>query len=207
MSIKNFISRAGIFPLSLYAVFFILVWIFYSFSWVLFFLFLLLLWIYKNPERIALYDDKKAILSPIDAELLSIKQIIHHDFGECIELNFKNAFYQNGTIRASLDMQIQEIKARHGLFLSPKFDLPLHLNERLLIIAQNKEKRKFGLRICAGCLDRKIKFYNNSTEFKGGEELGFSVNGIISLLLPKDTAIKIGVGDSVKACSLIGYFS
>ncbi|HEF5984373.1 TPA: phosphatidylserine decarboxylase, partial [Campylobacter jejuni] len=48
---------------------------------------------------------------------------------------------------------------------------------------------------------------NISHDLKAGDRMGFLINGSISLLLPKDTRIHIGLNDEIKAGSLLGYFA
>lgn len=187
-------------------VLFVLVWLFWSFSWLLFFCILALLFIYRKPSREKICEDKKAILAPIDGQILSIERVNHKDLGACVQIHIKNALYDAGGIFASCDFEIESIKTRHGLFLSPKFELSPSFNERIFIIAKNSFAR-FGMRLSAGSFDRYIKFYNQKNNCKSAEELGFSINSTISLFLPQQICLLVGVGDEVKANSLLGYFS
>ena len=91
---------------------------------------------------------------------------------------------------------------RHGLF---GFDMA-NFCERVLILAKNGDTN-FGLRISGGSLERKIGLYEGLGELEAGEELGFSLNATLSLLLPKDTRLLVGIGDEITSCALLGYFS
>lgn len=192
--------------LSFLCALFVLVWLFYSFSWLLFFLILILLFLHRKPSRELICSDNKALLAPIDGKVIAIKNVVHKDLGECIELDIKNLFYEVGVIYASTQMNVIGVKTRHGLFLPSSFELSKSLNERIFILAQ-QEGHKLAMRICAGSLDRSIKIDNFKESYKAGEELGFTLNGTLSLLLPKDTRLLVGVGDELKACSLLGYLS
>ncbi|TQR41029.1 phosphatidylserine decarboxylase [Campylobacter sp. MIT 12-8780] len=185
---------------------FVVVWIFWRFSWLLFFILLALFFIHRKPSRELVCMDKKAVLAPIDGKIIAIKNITHKDLGECIELDIKNLLYEAGVIYTSAALQVQEIKTRHGLFLPSSFELSKSLNERIFILAK-QEKHLLATRICAGSLDRSIKIDNLKESYQAGEELGFTLNGTISLLLPKDTRLLVGVGDELKACTLLGYLS
>lgn len=74
-------------------------------------------------------------------------------------------------------------------------------------MAKVKENKTIALRIYAGSFDRKLKFDNISHDLKAGDRMGFLINGSISLLLPKDTRIHMGLNDEIKAGSLLGYFA
>ena len=177
-------------------------WIFFGFSWLLFVLFLALCFLYRNTQRAVFCTDDKAIIAPVCGRITSISAVKHGDLGECVQLVIENALYNEGIIRASSKMRIVEVKVRHGLF---GFDMA-NFCERVLILAKNGDTN-FGLRISGGSLERKIGLYEGLGELEAGEELGFSLNATLSLLLPKDTRLLVGIGDEIASCALLGYFS
>lgn len=177
-------------------------WIFFGFSWLLFVLFLALCFLFRNTQRAVFCTDDKAIIAPVCGRITSISAVKHGDLGECVQLVIKNALYNEGIIRASSKMRIVEVKVRHGLF---GFDMA-NFCERVLILAKNGDTN-FGLRISGGSLERKIGLYEGLGELEAGEELGFSLNATLSLLLPKDTRLLVGIGDEITSCALLGYFN
>lgn len=186
------------------AILFLLVWIFFDFSWFLFLLFVALVFVCRRSKNTIVCTDEKAILAPVAGKICKIEQVKHEDLGDCIELNIQNALYNEGIIRANSKMHIQSVKFRYGLFCGAgKF---AKFAQRAFILAKSGGK-DFALRISAGSLDRKITLYESFGELNAGDELGFSVNSTLSLLLPKDTRLLVGVGDEMKPCALLGYFS
>ena len=177
-------------------------WIFFGFSWLLFVLFLALCFLCRNTQTAVFCTDDKAIIAPVCGRITSISAVKHGDLGECVQLVIENALYNEGIIRASSKMRIVEVKVRHGLF---GFDMA-NFCERVLILAKNGDTN-FGLRISGGSLERKIGLYEGLGELEAGEELGFSLNATLSLLLPKDTRLLVGIGDEIESCALLGYFS
>lgn len=177
-------------------------WIFFGFSWLLFVLFLALCFLCRNTQKAVFCTDDKAIIAPVCGRITSISAVKHGDLGECMQLVIENALYNEGIIRASSKMRIVEVKVRHGLF---GFDMA-NFCERVLILAKNGDTN-FGLRISGGSLERKIGLYEGLGELEAGEELGFSLNATLSLLLPKDTRLLVGIGDEIASCALLGYFS
>lgn len=177
-------------------------WVFFGFSWLLFVLFLALCFLYRNTQRAVFCTDDKAIIAPVCGRITSISAVKHGDLGECVQLVIENALYNEGIIRASSKMRIMKVKVRHGLF---GFDMA-NFCERVLILAKNGDTN-FGLRISGGSLERKIGLYEGLGELEAGEELGFSLNATLSLLLPKDTRLLVGIGDEITSCALLGYFS
>lgn len=177
-------------------------WVFFGFSWLLFVLFLALCFLCRNTQRAVFCTDDKAIIAPVCGRITNISAVKHGDLGECVQLVIKNALYNEGIIRASSKMRIVKVKVRHGLF---GFDMA-NFCERVLILAKNGDTN-FGLRISGGSLERKIGLYEGLGELEAGEELGFSLNATLSLLLPKDTRLLVGIGDEIASCALLGYFS
>lgn len=177
-------------------------WVFFGFSWLLFVLFLALCFLCRNTQRAVFCTDDKAIIAPVCGRITSISAVKHGDLGECVQLVIENALYNEGIIRASSKMRIVKVKVRHGLF---GFDMA-NFCERVLILAKNGDTN-FGLRISGGSLERKIGLYEGLGELEAGEELGFSLNATLSLLLPKDTRLLVGIGDEIESCALLGYFS
>lgn len=177
-------------------------WVFFGFSWLLFVLFLALCFLFRNTQRAVFCTDDKAIIAPVCGRITSISAVKHGDLGECVQLVIENALYNEGIIRASSKMRIVEVKVRHGLF---GFDMA-NFCERVLILVKNGDTN-FGLRISGGSLERKIGLYEGLGELEAGEELGFSLNATLSLLLPKDTRLLVGIGDEITSCALLGYFS
>lgn len=177
-------------------------WVFFGFSWLLFVLFLALCFLCRNTQKAVFCTDDKAIIAPVCGRITSISAVKHGDLGECVQLVIENALYNEGIIRASSKMRIVKVKVRHGLF---GFDMA-NFCERVLILAKNGDTN-FGLRISGGSLERKIGLYEGLGELEAGEELGFSLNATLSLLLPKDTRLLVGIGDEIASCALLGYFS
>lgn len=177
-------------------------WVFFGFSWLLFVLFLALCFLCRNTQRAVFCTDDKAIIAPVCGRITSISAVKHGDLGECVQLVIENALYNEGIIRASSKMRIVKVKVQHGLF---GFDMA-NFCERVLILAKNGDTN-FGLRISGGSLERKIDLYEGLGELEAGEELGFSLNATLSLLLPKDTRLLVGIGDEIASCALLGYFS
>lgn len=201
----GWMSKFGFAPLALVLGLNVLVWLFIGFSWLFFIALLLTLFLFRKPARNKVCEDKKAILAPMDSEILSIESIKHKHFGDCVQIIFKNALYNAGSIYTSTACKVLDIRARHGLFLSPKFELSSELNERLFLLCES-EFTSFGLRFIAGSFDRKIKINNEKAEFSAAEELGFSINSRVALILPKNVRLLVNSGDEVQAKALLGYF-
>ncbi|MBK1964429.1 phosphatidylserine decarboxylase [Campylobacter novaezeelandiae] len=202
---NKYFSRVGYFAIGISLSLFVIIWIFWSFSFLVFFIFLFFLFLFRVPKRTLICVDEKAILSPIDGKILKIQNLNHHLLGECIEINIKNSFYHPGTFYACFKMKIDKIKTKHGLFLCNNLKVAKNMNENISIFA-NTDNRNIIYKIYAGSMDRKLYLYDIYSDLNAGDEIGFFINGNISLFLPKDKIrIQVGLGDKIKAGALIGY--
>ncbi|MBM0637144.1 phosphatidylserine decarboxylase [Campylobacter sp. VicNov18] len=204
---KEYIAKDGYLSLILLSLLFILVWIVHSFSILLLLLILFCLFLFRSPKRDFVANDEKAIFSPIDGKVSRIDNMHYKDLGECVEINIKNAFYNAGNFNAPFIMHIADIRLKHGLFLCSELKSARIMNERAFILAKTQKDQTIALRIYAGSFDRKLKLDNISYDLKAGDRMGFLINGSISLLLPKDTRIHVGLNDEIKAGTLLGYFA
>ncbi|MBK1971550.1 phosphatidylserine decarboxylase [Campylobacter sp. TTU_617] len=202
---NKYISKVGYFTIGICLALFFIVWIFWSFSILIFLILLLLLFLFRTPKRTLACMDEKAILSPIDGKIVKIQNLNHYLLGECIEINIKNFFYNPGTFYACFKMKINKIQKKYGLFLCNSLKSSKDMNENVSIFASTDNKNII-YQIYTGSLDRKLNIYNIYSELNAGDEIGFFINGSISLFLPKDKIrIQVGLGDKVKAGALIGY--
>lgn len=203
---SKFIAKEGYAAIFLALFLFFIVWIFLGFSWIFLVLFLFFVFLFRKNKFELLCNDEKALLSPISGRVTKIENIKHSDLGECVVLNIKNAFYDCGTLLAPTKMHIKNLNLKHGLFLCSELEAAKDMNERVDIEAASKDK-KFILQIRAGSMDRKLKLTPPNYNLERGCELGFLLNGSVSLFLPRDTRIYVGLNDSIKAGSLLGYLA
>ncbi|MBZ7935203.1 phosphatidylserine decarboxylase [Campylobacter sp. B0100352/1] len=200
----KYIAKEGYFSIGLIVFLIIFFWILNSFSFVLFLALLIFLFIFRNPNRILICHDKKAILSPIDGQIIQIENTFRKDFGECIEISIANSFCNAGSFYAPFEMNIDEVKYRYGLFIDKGFQNLNFLKEKISINAVSNSS-KIILEIYAGNLGRKLRLDNISHGLKVGDRLGFLIDGKIKLVLPKNIRIQAGLGDEIKSGSLLGY--
>ncbi|EGK7561324.1 phosphatidylserine decarboxylase [Campylobacter coli] len=202
----QYITKEGQWPIVIVFILFVICWIFYSFSVLLFLLLLVLLFIFRIPNRTMVCNDSKAILSPIDGRVIKIENIFDKRLGESVEISIKNAFYDAGIFCAPFKMDINDIALKHGLFLCSELKSARIMNERVSILASSSGT-DIILRVYAGSFDRKLKLDNLSYNLEVGDKIGFLINGTISIVLPKDTRIHVGLGDELKSGSLLGYLA
>ena len=199
---KFWLSKFAYLPIILLFIIFFVVWVYFGFLLVLLILIVFAIFLYRKKHNKIICDDDKAILAPIAGKISNIDNIEHNELGECLQIIIQNSILDEGVIYANSNMNIENIRIRHGFFGFKKLS---NLSERVFITAKNNNI-KFAMRIIIGSLSRRVKLCKNLKNLKVGDEMGFSINSTIVLLLPKNTRLLINTGDKVKSCDLLGYF-
>lgn len=196
------INKYGYLPISIFGALFLLSLLFEIYEYFFGLLFLASVFIYRNPERMVEVSDDKAIFSPVDGKIISIKRTIYAG-DEYLEVSIRNHLCDCGVLRSVANLKIDRIKKKNGLNLFSSSDAKNLLSNRVAYICSVINK-KIVIKICSGVISRKI-YYENLKELKAGARIGFIVDGKVSVLLPVDTTLKISTGDKIKACDLIGF--
>ncbi len=201
------IAKEGWKYVSIFAVLFFISWWIGVFAWVFLFIFVITLYIFRNPERIPAEDDKMALLAPIDGNILNISKIIFQDDREFLKLEIRKSLFNVSLLRAPIASTISNTKRIHGLFLNVEDKLSKKLGERVVITL--KSNSKFILLIVrAGFFSRSIELFKSIGPLKFAQRFGLLLDGSVELLLPIDMRIKVSIGDEVRAGeSVLGYFA
>ncbi|WP_139453196.1 phosphatidylserine decarboxylase [Campylobacter armoricus] len=201
----NFIAKAGWNLLIILAIVFVIAQFIWGFSWLLCCIFILFAYLFRT-SKIDYIADTNTIISPIEGKIKCIKTSSYKELGECIEVQIVNSIFSQGNIIAPLDMDVEESRIRHGLFLCPFMKNTNLMSERMLFLARSKNKQ-WALRIIFGALNRKTHIYDFGHHLNHGQNIGFMLDGSISLLLPKDSRICVNENDKVRVGALIGYLN
>lgn len=173
------------------------------------FVLLFLLFVYRNPERIAAEDDPLAILAPIDGKIIAIEQSESELMNnkKCLYVRIRSLPLDVSIIRFPTAAVLTNAKTVHGLFLPPLRKEAFVLNERIDLKCA-KGDNSFALRVRAGAFSRRLYLSKERGSIRAGTRIAFMVDGIVELFLPFDTRIKLSIGDYIKgAQSVIGYFA
>lgn len=180
--------------------------VFFDTLWPLFFaIFVVTIFIFRNPKRERGSSDKYTILSPIDGKVKSIRRISY--FGDdSIEIVISKSIFGSGSLKAPCDLNLVELKQRHGLFLCSAMKSANSLNERALYLCKHGNL-KITIRTIVGALSRNLSV-EKFEDLEAGDKFGFISDGLVVLILPASARISAAIGDSVKAtCSVIGFFN
>jgi phosphatidylserine decarboxylase len=191
-----------------FVLFLLAVWMHFATGLMLFIL-IFSLFIYRNPERIAVEDDPLAILAPIDGKITMIEQSTDELAGseKCLHIRIRSLPFDVSIVRFPTAAVLTNAKTIHGLFLPPYAKEAFILNERIDMKCA-KGNSNFAIRLRAGAFSRRLYLSKERGSIRSGARVAFMVDGIVELFLPFDSRIKLSVGDYVKGGeSVMGYFS
>jgi phosphatidylserine decarboxylase len=170
---------------------------------------LLLMFIYRNPERIVLEDDSLSIIAPIDGKVIAIDRETNRliDEQNFLYVKIRSLPFDVSMVRFPVEGTLNSAKTIHGLFLPPYKKIASILNERIDFKCSHKDT-PFAIRIRAGMFSKKIYLGKERGNLKAGARIAFMVDGTVELFLPLDSRIKISIGDQIKGGeSIIGYLA
>ena len=204
------ISRYGWDILVPFAVFLVFVLLFIGLelsTFLLSIIFIFLVYIHRNPERISNYSQEGSILSPVDG---TVKAIISTEKSPIdgkpgFEIIIESAYIDTAVLRAPVDSTIEIEKLRRGAMLGLKCG-----HENLNETADIRFASKSGdilVRHLLGSWTRPLSFGIEGNVLQA-QRYGFMLNGKSSVYLPSNSRVAIKEGMFIKAGeSVIGFFS
>ena len=169
---------------------------------------LLLLYIFRNPERELPSFEENQVLSPVDGEVLSIDTLDASD-AYAYKVVINTTYKDVAILRAPMNASVSYLKENKGARLSIDNPLARKINENVTIVFEDTHKNKIKLThilkqsLCGVNVD-----LENKKRVVQSARYGLMVNGITEIYLPKNFRISLIVGEEIIASkSLIGYFS
>ncbi len=154
--------------------------------------FLFNIFLFRNSEREAPTTKGEILTSPIDGLIVDIEESENYN-----SVKIEHSFLQNHLLRTPIDMKIERITKRNGLFLDVRDKKALKLNEKVEIVA-NTEEGEIKITLLAGKWSRGIIFFDKK-EFLAGNRFALMLDGIVELKFPKSFLLKVDLGDEVLA--------
>lgn len=170
--------------------------VFFGFGKMSFVLLLLLaIWVFmfRNPERVALHLSENAILSPIDGEIKEIQST-----EDTVKIVIASKIFDVGVIRSPMNIQSYEISNIYGI--------PLYFSKKQKFFAsQISFEFARGKMIFSPYLFHIYPLHPKTTLLERGERMGFMKDGEVELEI-KNLEVKLNVGDKVRGGeSVLGY--
>jgi len=164
-------------------------------------LFSFMLYFFSNPERIPEEKGEDVIISPADGEVIEIKEVKEPFFTnkDMIKISIRLGLFDNHIQRAPIEGYLKESKYLHGEFLVLSSEKASELNEQNRILFEN-EKFSVVTNQIAGFITRRIVNFRSEGKITLGERYGMIMFGSqVDLYIPKNSKIKIIVGEKIKA--------
>jgi phosphatidylserine decarboxylase len=156
---------------------------------------------FRDPER-NIPEGKGIFVSPADGKVIRIKDVYKNDFlkAESKEISIFMSLFDVHVNRAPCDGNVSLIKHSPGRFLVAHKDAASMENENTIMVLDGKDG-KILVRQVAGFLARRIVCRVSAGDvLRRGERYGMIKFGSrLDVYLPKDTKIKVTLGDKVKA--------
>lgn len=171
-------------------------------------LFLMTLWVFRNPERSIPYFEDDSILSVADGMVKSIETLEDESGTNTFRVVIKSGFLDTSILRAPFSCEVSKTETVHGARLSATLPVSEKLNEQSHIVFGQKAKQvrvshKLHL-ATVGIINRLAE----KVQVVQGMRYGLMVKGETTMLLPGNSRVAVKVGDKVRAGeTLIGYFS
>lgn len=166
-------------------------------------------WFFRNPQR-KTPDDKKAVISPADGEIIKIEDIEENHFleGRSTKISiFMNVFNVHVN-RIPYSGVVESIHYNKGHFFSANLDKASLSNERNAILIKTDDGKEILTVQIAGLIARRIECWiKEGMHVYKGERFGLIRFGSrLDLFLPSDSITSVRVGDKVRAGeTLIGW--
>lgn len=176
-------------------------------------LFLVTIYLFRNPERLVDHYDAASIKAPCDGYISAIETIeckgIIQD--ECLKITIQNRLLDASQLRSPIEGSIEVVNHYRGAQLSVHSNKAAHLNEQAKIVFREEQSPNHVV-VIKHQLDRfnlPLTFYPAGAEaIKVGRRYGFIFHGQTTIFIPGSCRLAIKSGDEIKAATtLLGYFS
>ncbi len=168
---------------------------------------LILLFLFRNPERHLVPSKELRLLSPADGVVRNIEELDDAEYGYRVEI--ESRYSDVALLRVPADLVLNSMSKRNGTRLPVSSRLHSDLNEKMELVFSDASEKKVKLvhilkRSCAPINCDMVV----GQKLHQGERYGYMLNGLTTFYLPKDVRLHLAVGDELKASeSLLAYFS
>lgn len=168
---------------------------------------LFLIYVYRNPERMAPHFQAGSVVSPVDGVISSIEEISEGEYS--YQITIDTGYLDVSVFRVPSTAKVLEASVFHGTRLSRAYQLSDKLNENATIVFEDTQKNKFKvLHQLKQSFDAIHVSLVDGQEVTQGARYGAMVYGTTTLYLPQNFRMDIKVGDEISANdTLVGYFS
>jgi phosphatidylserine decarboxylase len=167
---------------------------------------------FRDPNR-NLVDQEKAVLTPADGRILAIRNLQTGDnrSGEkAIKISIFMSVFNAHINRIPISGRVSRLAYHPGRFFSANLDKASLHNENNVVTLETDNRKRIILVQIAGLIARRIVCWVKAGDYvHTGQRFGLIRFGSrLEIYLPPDTAIRVSVGQKVKAGqTVLGYLS
>lgn len=173
--------------------------------------FAVLLYIYRNPERIVPYYQESSIVSVADGRVISIETVEECPVmeGPCYKVEIASSTFDTALLRMPFAAVVRYLHLRRGSRLSVHKPLAQKLNEKALLFFEDEKGQQCVVEhLLDTSIDALSLHIRHEQRLPQGSRYGLMVKGSHTLYLPTRSRVAVKIGDEVRAGeTLLGYFS
>ncbi len=168
---------------------------------------ILLIFVYRNPEREMLVFQEQSVLSPVDGKVVSIEDIQDSEYAYKVIID--STYADIGVLRVPMNSIAEEVSLVKGAKLAQDSLLATKINENATLVF----KDSLSNRVKINHLSKQSFADISITSIKSQNVLqttryGFMTNGLTTLYLPHNFRVNVSTGNELTGSeTLIGYFS
>jgi phosphatidylserine decarboxylase len=163
-------------------------------------LFIMVLYFFRNPERIVFPDDN-TIYAPADGKVVVIEQTVEGEYFKepRIQVSIFMSPLNVHVNRVPVSGQVKYFKYHEGNYTVAWHPKSSSCNERTSVVLQTTNGNEVLLRQIAGAVARRIICYaKEGNSMQQGQDLGFIKFGSrVDIMLPLNSKIKVNIGEHV----------
>ncbi len=164
-----------------------------------FILILVLVYIYRNPERQIMALEKGGVVSPVDGKVIDIKEN-----KDCVEIVVESSYSDVSVLRVPINSSAKSIKYVNGASLGSSSSKSDKLNERLDIELEDQNKNIVKVSHISRLNFSKISHdMIESQRLIQGFRYGLMLKGTTKITLNNAKKIDVNIGDEIRGCDTI----
>ena len=160
-----------------------------------------MVYFFRDPER-EIPEGEGLFVSPADGRIILIKDVFEkeHLKAAVIEISIFMSPFNVHVSRAPCDGKIKGIRHNKGKFIAAYKDEASFKNENIEMTLETKYGDMLVRQVAGYVARRAVCRANTGDSLKRGERYGIiKFSSRLDVYIPKDTAVKVKLGDRVKA--------
>lgn len=168
---------------------------------------LIILFVFRNPERELVSFEDEAILSPVDGTIRAIEELDDEEYGYRVEI--VSSYTDVSLLRAPINASVADARYEKGARLSKNSQISSNLNENLTVVFLDNSENKIKIThtLTQSFAPLFVDIHESQRVLKSSR-YGVMLCGVSSVYLPKNVRINVNISNEVKASeTLLGFFS